>query len=68
MSPYRARWLRMCVTSTGDLNAEAYRLLTTSVPLRAFLDLEELMVVERDRKLAWELYISAHPEVVKGTA
>lgn len=36
------------------------------MPLDDFLDLEELGIVARDRKAAWDLWLSRNPDVFRG--
>lgn len=52
-----------CISDNGKIDFFAYEALTTKVPLRDFLDLEELAMCASDRKVAWEQFIKQHPEL-----
>lgn len=64
VEPHRRRWMRWCVNDDGRIDWQGYALLTTCVPLRDFLDLEELAQVAQDRKFAWDVYMQQHPEML----
>lgn len=54
--------MRLVVDDTGRIDWQGYHLLRTVVPLRDFLDLEEMAQVAGDRKFAWDVYLQEHPE------
>lgn len=52
----------MVVADDGRIDWTGYHLLTSVVPLRDFLDLEEMAQVASDRKFAWDVFLTQHPE------
>lgn len=54
--------MRLVVDDSGRIDWHGYQLLRTVVPLRDFLDLEEMSQVAGDRKFAWDVYLQEHPE------
>lgn len=46
----------------ASIDWNGYHLLTSVVPLRDFLDLEEMSMVASDRKFAWDVFLQRHPE------
>jgi hypothetical protein len=54
--------MRLVVDDSGRIDWQGYALLTSVVPLRDFLDLEEMAQVAGDRKFAWDCYLQDHPE------
>jgi len=63
---HRRRWLELCVHDNGDVDWRGFVLLSTAIPLRDFLDIEEVAVVARDRHFAWSEYLRKHPSVLTG--
>lgn len=55
-----------CIDAAGHIDWQGYHLLTTTVPLRDFLDLEELALVAGDRKFAWDVLLTKNPGYMQG--
>lgn len=58
-------WLEACVDHKGIIDWRGYELLTTRLPLRAFLEIQETATVVRDRSLAWDVWLSKNPKVLE---
>lgn len=57
--------MRFCILRSGDIDWQAYRELTTRMPLTEFLDLEELALVQRDRNFAWDVFMANNPKLLR---
>lgn len=66
MPPHRRRWMALCIEQTGAIDWQGYHLLTTTVPLDDFADLEELALVAGDRKFAWDILLTKNPGFLQG--
>lgn len=63
--PHRSRWMEMVVDDQKGVDWFGVHLLTTSITLAMFLDLEEVALVKADRAKAWEEFLQKNPDLAK---